>query len=138
MLEGYQTVSSGDDALLADLSLYYRMYANVRLGVNTGWQWCGLAPVDRCQDRRRRAAHHLDGRPKSLLKANALFEAIHGRRSSTMSGRDLDRRLAELSAWSASNRRLGVKPPYFYPEKFVVTYATSRLVSYSRCGRESG
>jgi hypothetical protein len=43
LLTGYQTLSTADDALLADLSKYYRLHANVRLVVNSGWamEWPG-------------------------------------------------------------------------------------------------
>ena len=137
-VEGYQTVSSADDALLADLSLYYRMYANVRLGreyrLGSGVAWRLLTDV-RTGGAAPRITWMADR--KSLLKANALFEAIHGEALVDNERRDVDRRLAELYAWrNGQPSPWVIKPPYFYPEKVAVTYATSRLVSYVEVRRE--
>ena len=138
-VEGYQTVASADDALLADLAKYYRMYANVRLGpehrLGNGVAWRLLTDV-RTGAAAPRITWMADRR--SLLKANALFEAIHGEALVDNERRDLDRRLAELSAWSTGQPSAWVvKPPYFHPEKVAVTYATSRLVSYVEVRREA-
>jgi hypothetical protein len=40
---GFQTISTADDAVLADLSKYYRIHAMYDWGVNSGWpmEWLG-------------------------------------------------------------------------------------------------
>ena len=75
--------------------------------------------------------------PDSQLKANDLFDAVHGEALVDNELRDLDRLTADLDAWKGGHpSEWVVKPPYFYSEKIAVTYASSRLVSYFEIRRE--
>jgi hypothetical protein len=67
---------------------------------------------------------------KSLLKANALFDALHGEALVGYDIEDLERRRQELYEWHNGRPPDTTKPPYSLPEFVAVTYATSRLVSY--------
>lgn len=67
---------------------------------------------------------------RSLLKANALFDALHGEALAGYDVEDLERRRQELYAWHNGRPPDMTKPPYSLPEYVAVTYATSRLVSY--------
>jgi hypothetical protein len=142
--EGDRSISDADDALSSNLSRYetsskyYRMHANVRLGrehrLGNGVAWRLLTDV-----RTGAAAPRITWMAdrKSLLKANALFEAIHGEALVEYEWLDVQRRLDELYDWADGQPPYFViQPPYFYPEKVAVTYATSRLVSYVEVRRE--
>jgi hypothetical protein len=137
LLTGYQTLSTADDALLADLSKYYRLHANVRLGreqrLGNGVAWRLLTDV-RTGAAVPRITWMIDR--KSLLKANTLFEAIHGAALAAYDIEDLKRRRMELYEWKDGQPPDVIRPPYFVPEKVALTYATSRLVSYVEVSRE--
>jgi hypothetical protein len=75
---------------------------------------------------------------KSLLKANALFEALHGEALVGYDIEDLERRRMELYEWHNGRPPDVTKPPYFVLEKVALTYATSRLVSYVEVSRQFG
>jgi hypothetical protein len=68
------------------------------------------------------------GDQKSLFKANALFDAVHGAALVGYDVENLERRRQEL--YNDGRPPNAIKLPYFVPESVVVTYATSRLVSY--------
>ncbi|HET7715510.1 MAG TPA: hypothetical protein VFK86_07760, partial [Bauldia sp.] len=78
-LAQYRSLSTADASMLADLSRYYHLHANVRLGrelrLDNGVAWRLLI------DARTGAAvprlTWMENR-KSLLKANALFDVVHG------------------------------------------------------------
>jgi hypothetical protein len=136
---GFQTISTADDAVLADLSKYYRIHANVRLGreqrLGNGVVWRLLTDV-----RTGAAVPRLTWMTdrKSLLKANALFDALHGAAIVGYDIDDLERQRMELYEWYAGKPPDVTKPPYFVSEMVAVTYATSRLVSYVEVRREFG
>ena len=137
-VEGYQDVATADDALLADLATYYRLYAKVRSGpvqrLANGVTWRLLTDI-RTGAAAPRIVWMAD--QKALLKANALFEAVHGEALVQYELRDLHRRRAELDSWEDGGVPFGiVKPPYFKPEAVALTYATPRLVSYVEVRRE--
>jgi len=144
---GDQSISDADDALPPDLSKYetsayetsakyYRIHANVRLGrehrLGNGVAWRLLTDV-----RTGAAAPRITWMAdrKSLLKANALFEAIHGGALVYYDERDVERRHDELYGWEYGQPpSFVIKPPYSVQEKIAVTYATSQLVSYVEVG----
>ncbi len=137
-LEGSKTVADGNTPLLSELASYYRMNANVRLGreqrLANGVTWRVLTDI-----KTGAAAPRITWMddPASQLKANDLFEAIHGEALVDNELRDLNRLKADLRAWKGGHpSEWVVKPPFFYPEKIAVTYATSRLVSYFEIRRE--
>ncbi len=137
-VEGYQDVATADDALLADLATYYRLHAKVRSGpeqrLANGVTWRLLTDI-RTGAAAPRIVWMAD--QKALLKANALFEAVHGEALVQYELRDLYRRRSELDGWEDSGVPFGiVKPPYFKPEAVALTYATPRLVSYVEVRRE--
>ena len=132
------TVAGADDAVLADLATYYRIYANVRLGreyrLGNGVAWRVLTDI-----RTGAAAPRITWMAdrKSLLKANALFDAVQGEALVAYELLDLQRRYTELHDWQdGMPPAFVIKPPYFYPRKVAVTYATSRLVSYVEVRQE--
>jgi hypothetical protein len=133
------TLSTADDALLADLSKYYRIHANVRLGreqrLGNGVAWRLLTDV-RTGAAVPRITWMTDR--KSLLKANALFDALHGEALVGYDIEDLERRRMELYEWHNGRPPDVTKPPYFVLEKVALTYATSRLVSYVEVSRQFG
>ena len=134
---GYWAVATADDALLADLSKYYQLHANVRLGrehrLGNGVAWRLLTDI-----RTGAAAPRITWMAdrKSLLKANALFDAVHGDALLEYERLDVQRRYDELYDWQYGQPPFVIKPPYFYPENVAVIYATSRLVSYVEVRRE--
>src|SRR5215204_1510853 len=99
-VEGYQDVATADDALLADLATYYRLHAKVRSGpeqrLANGVTWRLLTDI-RTGAAAPRIVWMAD--QKALLKANALFEAVHGEALVQYELRDLHRRHAELYGW---------------------------------------
>lgn len=130
-VRGAETLSAADDALLSDLSGYYRLHANVRLGreqrLGNGTAWRLLIDV-RTGAAVPRITWMADR--KSLLKANLLLEAIHGAALVDYDVEDLERRRMELYEWYNGRPPDVGKPPYTVPQMVAVTYATSRLISY--------
>jgi hypothetical protein len=129
--KGGRSISDADDVMLADLVTYYRIHGNVRLGpehrLSSGVAWRLLIDV-----RTRAAVPRITWMAdrKSLFKANALFDALHGAALVGYDIEDLERRRQELYGWHNGRPPDVAKPPYFIPENVAVTYATSRLVSY--------
>lgn len=138
-VRGAQTLAAADDALLADLSSYYRLHANVRLGqeqrLGNGTAWRLLIDV-RTGAAVPRITWMADR--KSLLKANLLLEAMHGAAFVGYDAADLGRRRTELYGWHNGRPPDVAKPPYTIPQMVAVTYATSRLVSYVEVTRNPG
>ncbi len=138
-VRGAETLSAADDALLSDLSSYYRLYANVRLGreqrLGNGTAWRLLIDV-RTGAAVPRITWMADRR--SLLKANLLLEAIHGAALVDYDIEDLERRRMELYEWHNGRPPKVSKPPYTVPQMVAVTYATPRLVSYVEVTRNFG
>jgi hypothetical protein len=137
-VEGYQDLATADDALLADLATYYRLHARVRSGperrLANGVTWRLLTDT-RTGAAAPRIVWMAD--QKALLKANTLFEAVHGEALVQYELRDLHRRRAELDGWEDGSVPFWVvRPPYFKPEAVALTYATPRLVSYVEVRRE--
>jgi hypothetical protein len=136
-VRGAETLSAADDALLRDLSTYYQIHANVRLGpeqrLDNGVAWRLLTDV-RTNTAVPRIIWMADR--KSLRAANVLLEAIHGATLVDYDMRDLDRRRMELYEWHNGRPPRVSKPLYSAPEMIAVTYATSRLVSYVEVTRE--
>jgi hypothetical protein len=137
-LEGEESVETSDGALLVELAKYYRMHANVRLGqehrLANGVAWRLLTDV-RTGAVAPRITWMADRR--SMLRANGLFEAIHGADIVYYDRTDLIRRQTELYQWEDGSPPFGViKPPYTVQEKVAVSYATPRLVSYVDVTRE--
>jgi hypothetical protein len=130
-VRGAETLSAADDALLADLSGYYRLHANVRLGqeerLSNGTAWRQLIDV-----RTGSAVPRITwmANRKSLLKANLLLEAIHGAALVDYDIQDLERRRMELYEWHNGRPPNLGKSSYTVPQMVAVTYATSRLLSY--------
>lgn len=130
-LTGNRTLSTADARMLADLSEYYRMHANVRLGpeqrLDNGVAWRLLIDA-----RTGAAVPRLTWMPdrKSLLKANALFDSAHGEALVGYDIQDVERRRQELYEWYGGKPPSVTRPPYFTPKVVAVTYATARLVSY--------
>jgi hypothetical protein len=120
-----------DNAVLADLATYYRIHGNVRLGpehrLANGVAWRLLVDL-----RTGAAVPRLTWMPdrRSLLKANALFDALHGEALVGYDISELERRRLELYGWHNGRPPDVTKPPYAVWEHVAVTYATSRLVSY--------
>jgi hypothetical protein len=125
-----QTLSTANDGLLEDLSKHYRNHANVRLGpeqrLGNGVAWRLLIDV-RTGAAVPRIAWMADR--NSLVKANRLFEALHGAALVDYDIEHRERRRMELE-WHAGKLPEKVKRPYLVAEHVAVTYATSRLVSY--------
>jgi hypothetical protein len=125
------------DASRSKLAEYYRTHAKARLGrehrLANGVAWRLLADV-----RTGAVAPRITWMPdrESMLMANALFEIIHGAEIIDYDRRDLARRHTELYQWEDGYPPYVIKPPYIVQEKVVVTYATSRLVSYVDVTRE--
>jgi hypothetical protein len=138
-VRGAETLSSADDALLADLSGYYRLHANVRLGreqrLSNGTAW-RLLIDSRTGAAVPRITWMADR--KSLLKANRLLEAIHGAAFVDYDIEDLERRRTELQGWYNGQPPNVGKPPYTVPQMVAVTYATPRLMSYVEVTRNLG
>lgn len=130
-LNGSQTLATADEGLLADLSKYYRMHGNVRLGpeqrLGNGASWRLLIDI-RTGAAVPRMTWMADR--KSLLDANALFDALHGAAIVGYDIEDLERRRQELYGWHDGRPPAVAKPPYFVSQTVAVTYATPLLVSY--------
>jgi len=137
-VRGAETLSAADDELLADLSSYYRLHANVRLGreerLSNGTAWRLLIDV-RTGSAVPRITWMADR--KSLLKANLLLEAIHGAALVDYDIVDLERRRIELYEWHKGRPPNSGKSPHNVPQMVAVTYATSRLMSYVEVTRNS-
>ncbi len=125
------------EASRSKLAEYYRTHARARLGrehrLANGVAWRLLTDV-----RTGAVAPRITWMPdrESMLMANALFEIIHGGEIIYYDWRDLERRHTELYYWDGGHPPYVIKPPYTVQEKVVVTYATSRLVSYVDVTRE--
>jgi hypothetical protein len=136
-LEGEQSLSIADSRVMADLATYYRLHANVRLGperrLANGVAWRLLTDI-RTGVKSPRITWMPDR--ESMLKANALFDVVQWAALVDYDKLDLQRRTAELYDWSFGGPPDVIKPPYFYPEKVAVTYATSKFVSYVELRRE--
>jgi hypothetical protein len=135
--EQKEDVKNTDDALHAALTRYYRKHANVRLGperrLANGAAWRLLTDI-RTGGVAPRITWMADRR--SMLTANALFEAIQGAIILSHDQSDLWRRRMELYRWDYGYPPEVIKSPYVVHEKVAVTYATSRLVSYVDVTRE--
>jgi hypothetical protein len=138
-LARYRTLATADEAMLADLSRYYHLHAVVQLGreqrLDNGVAWRLLTDA-----RTGAAVPRLTWMAdrKSLLKANALFDALHGEALVGHGIDDLERRRQELYGWHNGRPPDVTKPPYAIWEHVAVTYATSRLVSYVEVKRRLG
>jgi hypothetical protein len=130
-VRGAETLPAADGALLADLSGYYRLHANVRLGreqrLGNGTAWRLLIDI-RTGASVPRITWMADR--TSLLKANLLLEAIHGAALVDYDIEDLERRRMELYEWYDGRPPDVKKPPYSTSLMVAVTYATPRLVSF--------
>lgn len=138
LLENHETISTANEALLADLSAYYREHARVRLGresrLANGVAWRLFKDV-----RTGLSAPRLTWMPdRDRLKiANALFEAVHGELLVRYEHQDIEYRTHKLHDWEDGRAPyLMVGPPFREQVKVAVTYASSRLVSYVEMGME--
>lgn len=130
-LTQYRSLSTADASMLADLSGYYHLHASVQLGrelrLENGVAWRLLTDA-RTGTAVPRLTWMADR--NSLLKANGLFDVVHGEALVGYDIQDIERRRLELYGWRDSQPPKMTKPPYLIPKLVAVTYATPRLVSY--------
>ena len=123
ILEGYRSLYTANEALLADLSAYYQEYAKVRLGrenrLANGVAWRLLTDV-----RTGLSVPRLTWMPdRDRLKiANGLFEAVHGELLVQYERQYIDYRTELLHAWEDGRVWYPVPgPPFREQVKVAVT-----------------